>query len=84
MIVIIFLLEINRVFFDLVEVELEIVIGYIVEYGGFYFVLYYLGEYFYLFFFFMIVSLVLLGGWELFNFLIYFIINDYNLISIVK
>lgn len=62
MIVITFLLETNRAPFDLAEAESEIVTGYTVEYGGFYFALYYLGEYFHLFFFSMVVSLVLLGG----------------------
>jgi len=77
MIVITFLLETNRAPFDLAEAESEIVIGYTVEYGGFYFALYYLGEYFHLFFFSMVVSLVLLGGWELPNFLIYLINSDF-------
>jgi len=77
MIVITFLLETNRAPFDLAEAESEIVTGYTVEYGGFYFALYYLGEYFHLFFFSMVVSLVLLGGWELPNFLIYLINSDF-------
>jgi NADH-quinone oxidoreductase subunit H len=62
MIVIVFLLETNRAPFDLAEAESEIVTGYTVEYGGFYFALYYLGEYFHLFFFSMVVSVILLGG----------------------
>jgi NADH-quinone oxidoreductase subunit H len=61
-IVITFLLETNRAPFDLAEAESELVTGYTVEYGGFYFALYYLGEYFHLFFFSMFVSIVLLGG----------------------
>ena len=56
------LAEANRAPFDLAEAESELVTGYTVEYGGFYFALYYLGEYFHLFFFSMVVSLVLLGG----------------------
>ena len=70
-IIIVFLLETNRSPFDLAEAESEIITGYTVEYGGFYFALYYLGEYFHLFFFSMVISLVLLGGWELPNFVIY-------------
>jgi len=62
LIVIMFLLETNRTPFDLAEAESELVTGYTVEYGGFYFALYYLGEYFHLFFFSMVVSLLLLGG----------------------
>jgi len=50
-IVIIFFLETGRAPFDLHEAESELVSGYNVEYGGFYFALYYLGEYFHLFFF---------------------------------
>jgi len=82
MILITFLLETNRAPFDLAEAESELVTGYTVEYGGFYFALYYLGEYFHLFFFSMVVSIVLLGGWELPNFFLYFITNDFSLIKI--
>lgn len=78
MIVIVFLLETNRAPFDLAEAESEIVTGYTVEYGGFYFALYYLGEYFHLFFFSMVVSLILLGGWELPNFMLYIFNSDYS------
>jgi NADH-quinone oxidoreductase subunit H len=59
-----FLLETNRSPFDLAEAESELVSGYNVEYGGFFFALYYLGEYFHLFFFSMTISLLFLGGWE--------------------
>jgi NADH-quinone oxidoreductase subunit H len=62
MIVITFLLETNRSPFDLVEAESEVVTGYTVEYGGFYFALYYLGEYFHLFFMSMTISILMLGG----------------------
>jgi len=82
MIVITFLLETNRAPFDLAEAESELVTGYTVEYGGFYFALYYLGEYFHLFFFSMVVSIVLLGGWELPNFMLYLFNYDYILFFI--
>lgn len=75
-----FLLETNRAPFDLAEAESELVTGYSVEYGGFYFALYYLGEYFHLFFFSMVISIVLFGGWELPNFIYNFLLFDYNLI----
>lgn len=80
LIIITFLLETNRAPFDLTEAESELIAGYSVEYGGFFFALYYLGEYFHLFFFSMVISLLCLGGWELPNFLIYFINFDFNLI----
>lgn len=50
-IVITFLLEVNRAPFDLAEAESELITGYSTELGGFHFGLYYLGEYFHLFFF---------------------------------
>ena len=65
LIIIAFLLETNRAPFDLAEAESELVSGYTVEYGGFYFALYYLGEYFHLFFFSMFIVIIFLGGWEL-------------------
>jgi NADH-quinone oxidoreductase subunit H len=68
LIIIAFLLETNRAPFDLAEAESELISGYTVEYGGFYFALYYLGEYFHLFFFSMFIVIIFLGGWELPNF----------------
>jgi NADH-quinone oxidoreductase subunit H len=68
LIVITFLLEVNRAPFDLSEAESELVAGYTVEYGGFFFGVYYLGEYLHLYFFSLVISTVFLGGWELPNF----------------
>lgn len=68
-IVITFLLEINRAPFDLAEAESELVSGYTTEMSGYLFGLYYLGEYFHLFFFSMTIVLLFFGGWELPNFL---------------
>lgn len=79
LIIITFLLETNRAPFDLAEAESELIAGYTTEYGGFYFALYYLGEYFHLFFFSMVISIILLGGWELPYFITYFLNNDYIL-----
>lgn len=73
LIIITFLLEVNRAPFDLAEAEAELIAGYTVEYGGFFFGLYYLGEYFHLFFFSIIISIFFFGGWELPNFLLFFI-----------
>jgi NADH-quinone oxidoreductase subunit H len=62
MVIITYLLEVNRAPFDLAEAESELVAGYTTEMGGFLFGLYYLGEYFHLFFFSLFVSIVFLGG----------------------
>ena len=64
-ILLVFLLEVNRAPFDLAEAESELVAGYSTEYGGFFFALFYLGEYFHLFFFSLVISTLFLGGWEL-------------------
>lgn len=77
LIIIVFLLETNRAPFDLAEAETELVAGYFVEFGGFYFGIYYLGEYLHLFFFSSIISILIFGGWELPNFLYYYFSNYY-------
>ena len=51
LLIVAFLLETNRAPFDLAEAESELVAGYTTELGGFFFALFYLGEYFHLFFF---------------------------------
>lgn len=61
--IIIFLLETGRIPFDLAESESELIAGHTVEMGGFFFALFYLGEYFHLFCFSAVYSLLLLGGW---------------------
>ena len=77
LIIIAFLLETNRAPFDLAEAESELIAGYTVEYGGFYFALYYLGEYFHLFFFSMFIVIILFGGWEWPKFILYLFYNNY-------
>ena len=77
LIIITFLLETNRTPFDLAEAESELIAGYTVEYGGFYFALYYLGEYFHLFFFSSVISTLIFGGWEYPNFFFFLFVNDY-------
>lgn len=70
LVVIAFLLEVNRAPFDLAEAESELVAGYTTEMGGFLFGLYYLGEYFHLFFFSLLISIIFFGGWNLPSFYI--------------
>lgn len=84
LITITFLLETNRAPFDLAEAESELVAGYSTEYGGFFFGLYYLGEYMHLFFFSMVISTVFLGGWELPNIAIIFFNSCYNLFEMLS
>lgn len=61
-IILIFLLETSRAPFDLAEAESELVAGYTVEFGGFFFGLFYLGEYLHLFFFSLMTATLVLGG----------------------
>ncbi len=63
LIIVAFLLETNRAPFDLAEAESELVAGYTTELGGFFFALFYLGEYFHLFFFSFAFSIFFFGGW---------------------
>lgn len=84
LIVITFLLETSRAPFDLPEAESELVTGYTTEYGGFFFGLYYLGEYLHLFFFSLVLVLIFFGGWEFPNFLINFYCYIYNDLELLK
>lgn len=57
-----FLLETGRLPFDFAEAESELISGYSTEYSGFFFALFYLGEYFHLFCFSVIYAICLFGG----------------------
>jgi len=83
LIAITFLLEVNRTPFDLSEAESELVAGYTTEYGGFLFGVYYLGEYLHLFFFSLLISSLILGGWELPHFLFLWVYNYYNILFFI-
>jgi NADH-quinone oxidoreductase subunit H len=82
LIIITFLLEVNRAPFDLSEAESELIAGHTVEYGGFFFGVYYLGEYLHLYFFSIVISILIFGGWEFPNFLYYPFITYYNTFGI--
>lgn len=58
-----FLLETGRIPFDLAEAESELIAGYTTEFGGFFFALFYLGEYFHLYCFSLVYTICLFGGW---------------------
>lgn len=60
--IITFFLETARIPFDFTEAEAELIAGYTTEFGGFYFALFYLGEYFHLYCFSAIYVLCLFGG----------------------
>lgn len=77
-IILTFLLEANRAPFDLAEAESELVAGYTTELGGFYFGLYYLGEYLHLFVFSLVLSVLFFGGWEFPNFIYFLYIELYT------
>lgn len=62
LLIIIFLLETGRIPFDLAEAESELIAGYTTEMGGFFFALFYLGEYFHLYCFSLVYSLCFFGG----------------------
>ena len=60
--VVTFFLETSRIPFDFTEAEAELIAGYTTEYGGFYFALFYLGEYFHLYCFSVVYAVCLFGG----------------------
>lgn len=64
LLIITFFLETARIPFDLPESESELVAGHTTEFGGFYFALFYLAEYFHLFCFSLSFVLILLGPWN--------------------
>lgn len=62
--IITFLLETGRIPFDLAEAESELIAGFTIEFGGFFFALFYLGEYFHLYCFSTLYTLCLFGAWN--------------------
>ena len=66
------LLEVNRIPFDLAEAESELIAGYTTEYGGFFFVLFYLGEYFHLFCSSTFFVTAIFGAWMILIMLTFF------------
>ena len=65
LLLVIFFLETGRIPFDLGEAESELVAGHTTEMGGFFFALFYLGEYFHLFCFSFTYVLLIFGGWHI-------------------
>ncbi len=63
-VIVTFFLETGRIPFDLAESESELVAGYTTEYGGFFFALFYLGEYFHLYCFSAVYCVCLFGAWN--------------------
>jgi NADH-quinone oxidoreductase subunit H len=55
-------METGRIPFDLGEAESELIAGHTTEMGGFFFALFYLGEYFHLFCFSLTYVLLIFGG----------------------
>lgn len=64
LLVITFLIETGRIPFDLGESESELIGGHTTELGGFFFALFYLGEYFHLYCFSVTFVLLLFNGWN--------------------
>jgi NADH-quinone oxidoreductase subunit H len=62
LIVVTFLIETGRIPFDLGEAESELIAGHTTELGGFFFALFYLGEYFHLYCFSITYTLIFFNG----------------------
>jgi NADH:ubiquinone oxidoreductase subunit H len=62
LLIVTFLLETRRIPFDVSESESELVAGYTTEFGGFFFVLFYLSEYFHLYCFASIYTVCIFGA----------------------
>jgi NADH-quinone oxidoreductase subunit H len=60
--VVTFLIETSRIPFDLGEAESELIAGHTTELGGFFFALFYLGEYFHLYCFSITYTLIFFNG----------------------
>lgn len=65
LLIVVFFLETGRIPFDLNESESELIAGHTTEMSGFFFALFYLGEYFHLFCFSFVYVLCLFGGWHI-------------------
>lgn len=63
-VIIVFLIETSRIPFDLGESESELIAGHTTELGGFFFALFYLGEYFHLYCFSVTYVLLFFNGWN--------------------
>lgn len=61
-IIITFLIETSRIPFDLGESESELIAGHTTELGGFFFALFYLGEYFHLYCFSVVYVILFFNG----------------------
>lgn len=64
LIIVTFLIETGRIPFDLGEAESELIAGHTTELGGFFFALFYLGEYFHLYCFSATYTLIFFNGWN--------------------